>query len=96
MWSPKADHPLRRLFAALTEQTFMGTLGVGDPHLVDYLSELLSRFIHFDAIYRLRNSRGKRLEEVADMKPGQDVVEDPVLVSGFNFQGHWFPSRRRN
>ena len=67
MWSPKADHPLRRLFAALTEQTFMGTLGVADPHLVDYLSELLSRFIHFDAIYRLRNSRGKRLEEVADM-----------------------------
>ena len=67
MWSPKTDHPLRRLFAGLTEQTFMTTLGISDPRLIDYLSELLSRFLHFDAIYRLRCTQGKRLEEVADM-----------------------------
>jgi hypothetical protein len=67
MWSPGPDHPLRRLFSGLTEQTFMATLGVADPPLTDYLSGLLSRFIHFDAIYRLRNLAGRRLEEVADM-----------------------------
>jgi hypothetical protein len=67
MWSPKPDHPLRRLFAGLTEQTFMTTLGVADPPLTDYLSALLSRFIHLDAIYRLRNATGRRLEEVAEM-----------------------------
>jgi hypothetical protein len=67
MWSPKPEHPLRRLFAGLTEQTFVTTLGVGDPRLVDYLSEMLSRFVHVDALYRLRNTEGKRLEEVADM-----------------------------
>ena len=67
MWSPKPDHPLRRLFAGLTEQTFLTTLGVGDPPLIDYLSQLLARFIHLDAIFRLRNTQGKRLEEVADM-----------------------------
>src|SRR5437016_607414 len=67
MWSPKPEHPLRRLFAGLTEQTFMNLLGVADPPLTDYLSELLSRFIHFDAVYRLRNAQGRRLEEVADM-----------------------------
>jgi hypothetical protein len=61
------DHPLRRLFSGLTEQTFLNDLGVGDPHLIDYLSALLSRFIHLDAIYRLRNAQGKRLEEVVDM-----------------------------
>jgi hypothetical protein len=61
------NHPLRRLFAGLTEQTFIRTLGIGDPNLVDYLSAMLSRFIHVDAIHRLRNARGKRLEEVADM-----------------------------
>jgi hypothetical protein len=55
------------MFAGLTEQTFLRTLGIGDPNLVDYLSALLSRFIHMDNIYRLRNARGKRLEEVADM-----------------------------
>ena len=54
MWSPRPEHPLRRLFSGLTEQTFMHTFGVADPRLTDYLSELLSRFIHVDALYRLR------------------------------------------
>jgi hypothetical protein len=63
----RADHPLRRLFAGYTEHTFINTLGVGDPHLIDYLAEMLSRFIHVDAIYRLRNTQGRRLEEVAEM-----------------------------
>jgi hypothetical protein len=67
MWSPQPDHPLRRLFTGLTEQTFMQALGVADPPLTDYLSHLLSRFLHVDAIYRLRNSAGKRLEEVVGM-----------------------------
>ncbi len=67
MWLDNSDHPLRRLFAGLTEHTFFTILGVGDPHLVDYLSLLLSRCVHMDALYRLRNAQGKRLEEVADM-----------------------------
>jgi hypothetical protein len=67
MWYYNPDHPLRRLFAGLTEQTFMETLGMGDPALVDYLAVLLSRFVHMDNIHRLRDAMGKRLEEVADM-----------------------------
>ena len=63
----RADHPLRRLFAGYTEQTFVTLLGVGDPRLIDYLSELLARFIHLDTVYRLRNAQGRRLEEVAEM-----------------------------
>lgn len=67
MWFSDPGHPLRRLFAGLTEQTFMTTLGVADPRLTDYLSELLSRFVHIDAVYRLANAKGRRLEEVAEM-----------------------------
>ena len=62
-----ATHPLRRLFAGITEQTFLNVLGIGDPLLVDYLAELLARFIHMDAIHRLRSSGGARLDEVVDM-----------------------------
>jgi hypothetical protein len=62
-----SNHPLRRLFAGLTEQTFQNDLGVADPRLVDYLAALLVRFIHIDAIHRLRNTQGKRLEEVVEM-----------------------------
>ncbi len=67
MWAPEPDHPLRRLFAAFTEQTFLHELGVGDPPLVDYLSMLLSQFIHKDALYRLHNAKGERLEQVAEI-----------------------------
>jgi hypothetical protein len=74
MRSLKPDHPLRRLFAGLTEYTFIETLGLGDPPLIDYLSELLSRFIHMDDIFRLRSARGRRLEEVVEM-----VIEAEAL-----------------
>src|SRR5260370_4257813 len=67
MWLPQPNHQLRRLFAGLTEHTFLETLGLADPHLTDYLSLLLSRFIHLDAIYRLRNTEGRRLEAAAAM-----------------------------
>ncbi len=77
MWSPKPDHPLRRFFAGVTEQTFIVTLGMGDPRLIDYLSELLSRFLHMDYLYRLRNAQGRRLEEVADM-----MLEAQALPEG--------------
>lgn len=67
MWHYNSDHPLRRYFTGVTEQTFMTDLGVADPALIDYLSELLSRFVHVDAIYKLRSGAGRRLEEVAEM-----------------------------
>ena len=65
--SISARHPLRRLLAALTEQTFIHSLGIGDPRLTGYLADLLVRFVHMDEIWRLRSTHGKRLEEVAEM-----------------------------
>lgn len=67
MWYPNPDHPLRRLFSGLTEQTFISRLGVADPPLIDYLAELLARFIATEGIYRLRDATGRRLEEVVAM-----------------------------
>src|SRR3954464_2387417 len=67
MWNPSPEHPLRRLFAGLTEQAFMDALGLADPPLTDYVSEMLSRFICMDAIYKLRGAEGRRLEEVVGM-----------------------------
>ncbi len=66
MWHPSPDHPIRRLFAGITEHTFMESLGMADPPLTDYVSDLLSRFVCMDAIYRVR-AEGRRLEEVAAM-----------------------------
>lgn len=67
MWYYNPNHPLRRLFAGLTEHAFMESIGMGDPPLVDYISLMLSRFVHISQIYRLRDTAGKQLEEVAEM-----------------------------
>jgi hypothetical protein len=74
MWHYNADHPLKHYFSGVTEQTFITDLGVADPALVDYLSELLSRFVHVDAIYKLRTGAGRRLEEVAEMLMEAEAV----------------------
>ncbi|MBI3866247.1 MAG: hypothetical protein HY290_30575 [Planctomycetia bacterium] len=58
---------LRDLFAAFTEHTFQVDLGIADARLTDYLTDLLLRFIRFDAIFRFRNTVGRRLEDVAEM-----------------------------
>ncbi|MFN0195900.1 MAG: hypothetical protein ACKVT0_04100 [Planctomycetaceae bacterium] len=58
---------LKQLFSALTEHTFQVELGIADPPLIDYISELLMRFVRIDAVHRYRDTIGRRLEEVADM-----------------------------
>ena len=65
-----ADHrpaALRRLFEGLAEYAFESRLGVADPQLVDYLADMLTRFIHSDAVYAIRSLTGRRLDEVVDM-----------------------------
>ncbi len=63
------DHSgvLTRYFAGITEHTFHAGLGVTDTQMVDYLTDLLTRFVRSDAIYRVRNLTGRPLAEVAAM-----------------------------
>ena len=63
----RSQSQLYRYFSGLAEQTFEARLGVADPPLIDYIALLLTRFMHFDAIFKVRNPFGRRLEEVAEM-----------------------------
>ena len=67
MWTKSADEHLSRLFASLTEQTFIATLGVTDTRLVDYVSAMLARFVHSDDLYRLHDEAGRPIHELVDM-----------------------------
>ncbi len=67
MFSTPPEHPLRRLFAGLTEHAFMASLGVADPPLVDYLSDLLARFVHTDNVFRLKDSNARPMSELMAM-----------------------------
>lgn len=58
---------LRRFFTGLSEHTFQCQLGVADPPLIDYISDLLVRFVRSDAVYRIRSLTGQPLAHVAVM-----------------------------
>ncbi|MGQ0635116.1 MAG: hypothetical protein ACT4QC_10925 [Planctomycetaceae bacterium] len=58
---------LRDMFAAITEQTFQTDLGIADPRLTDYLTDLLLRFVRLEMFHRFRSVVGRRLEDVAGM-----------------------------
>ncbi len=62
-----AQHPLRTLFAGLTEQAFVSQMGIADPPLVDYITDLLARFLHVDQVFRLRDAAGRPISELAVM-----------------------------
>jgi hypothetical protein len=61
------DHPLRRLFSGTVQQVLYADIGMCDPQIADYLTDLLSSFIHIDDLYPLRDASGRRLEDVAEM-----------------------------
>lgn len=67
MYPHSAQAALRRFFTGLAEFTFQARLGVVDPPMVDYLAELLARFVHADALHTVRTPVGRRLTEVAEM-----------------------------
>ncbi len=77
MVQPISSSVLNRFFSGITEQTFQVRLGVADPPLIDYIADLLVRFIRSDAVYRLRNLEGRPLSEVAEMmSEGQQRMGD--------------------
>jgi hypothetical protein len=69
-----AGHPLHRLLAGLTERNFTVHLGWRDPHVIRYVSDVLADFVHVDRLYKVRDVRGRRVEEVAEMLAEGDVM----------------------
>lgn len=70
------NHPLRRLFADLVAKQLPS-----DHEVAAYVSDLLIDFVHVDHLYRIRNCRGKRLEEVGEM-----LVESNPLLDARSFE----------
>jgi hypothetical protein len=58
---------LARFFSGVCEYVFEGRLGIADPPLIDYLSNLMIRFVRLDSVHRVRNLAGRPVLEVADM-----------------------------
>ena len=67
MTADRPGMPLRDYFAGIAEYTFQTRVGIADPPLIDYISDLLTRFIRADSLYNVRDLGGRRLGEVALM-----------------------------
>lgn len=70
---------LRRLFSGLVEQVFQAEVGLCDPKVTDYLSQMLTEFVHVDDVYRLHDIDGSAIREISRMRAeaqlGPEVAE---------------------
>jgi hypothetical protein len=69
------NHPLCRLFTGLVAKE------LPDREIAAYVANLLVDFTHVEHLYRIRNSRGKRLEDVGEM-----LVESNPLLDARSFE----------
>ncbi len=83
MWLPRS-HPLSQLFGQLVERRLYGDAQVRDSEITEYVTALLTDFTHVSNLYRIRNARGKRLEDVGEM----------LLESNPLFRAHSFDRER--
>ena len=58
---------MHRFFAGISEYVFQTQLGVVDPPLVDYVTQMLTRFLRLDSIHKVRKLNGRPAEQVAEM-----------------------------
>ncbi len=75
-----SSHPLSQLFRHLVGRRFSRDAGVRDAEACSYVSEVLIRFTHIENLYKIRNARGRRLEDVAEM-----LLESNPLLDGRSF-----------
>lgn len=69
------NHPLRRLFGALTEKSFAERLGWPDLNVTEYVSNLLVDFTHTDQLYKIQDKQGRAIDTVVGL-----LFESEVLL----------------
>ena len=58
---------IERYFAGIAENTFHTQLGVVDPPLINYVTDLLIRFVRLDNFYRVRSLSGQPIMEINEL-----------------------------
>lgn len=58
---------IQRFFSGLAEQTFEVKLGVVDPPLIEYLSDLLVRCARMDQFHKIRSPHGHTIDALNEM-----------------------------
>lgn len=98
------DSPLARLFREALSRAFREFRHLYSPPVERHLGEdILREFVHVDHIYRLRDSYGRRVEDLPDMLrvasekegPERRLEVDSYIGDFLLFMGGFFPSSLR-
>ncbi len=66
----RSEHPtlaLQHFLSGLAEYVFQTQLGVADPPLVAYVSDLICRFVRWDDLFAVHDLAGRPVYEVVEM-----------------------------
>jgi hypothetical protein len=71
------DHPLRVLFRELTERG-MGQLNLHDRDTIQYITNLLTEFVHIENMYRIKDQSGRSARDLFEMltQAGNEMLPD--------------------
>jgi len=70
------NHPLRILFQGLVEHAFCTEVGLCNPRLTEYLTDLLVEFTHVDRLNLISRAEGKQLEQIAGMLTAAETEDE--------------------
>jgi hypothetical protein len=72
------NHPLQELFTELIHHHFDRDIGLRDPEVQDYISNVLTEFCECEQLFKIRNTEGRPLNDVGEMLLEADPVYGPA------------------
>jgi hypothetical protein len=71
-------HPLREMFLDLVSRHYAEEIGLRDPEISGYVANMLTEFCDVEQLFRLRDTGGKRLNDVGEMLLESNPVYGPA------------------
>ena len=61
------SHPLRQLFQELVGRHYAEEIGIRDPQVVAYVSQLLTEFCDADQLFKIHDAADRPLADLGEM-----------------------------
>jgi hypothetical protein len=71
-------HPLRQFFTDLVGRHYAEEIGIRDPQLIAYVSQLLTEFCDAQQLYKIHNVGNRPINDVGEMLLESDPVYGPA------------------
>jgi hypothetical protein len=72
------SHPLRQLFQELVGRRYAEEIGIRDPEVVAYVSNLLAEFCETDQLFKIHDAAGRPLTDLGEMLIESNPVYGPA------------------